>query len=153
MNTFAGNIEAKIDDKGRIFIPATYRKILQEMGSKHIIMRRDDDNDCLIFYPEHIWQAKVNTLKSVLDEWDANDELLLMQYMADAEVLDTDTQGRVLLQKKTLEAIEAKQEILFVGMLDRFALWAPDKFAATKTTRKALADKIREKMKAAQQDK
>ena len=152
MNTFVGNIEGKKDDKGRIFVPAAYRKILSEMGSKHIIMRQDTDNDCIIFFPEHIWQQKVNALKQVLDEWDADDQLLLMEYMADAEVLDTDSQGRILLQKKSLEAIGVKSDVLFVGMLDRFALWSPEKFAAVRTDKKSLADKIREKMKAAQRE-
>ena len=49
MNTFIGHIEARLDGKGRVFIPASYRKILAEMGSSHIIMRRDTDNECIIF--------------------------------------------------------------------------------------------------------
>ena len=52
MNTFIGNIEARLDSKGRTFVPAQYRKILAEMGSVHIIMRRDTDNECIIFYPK-----------------------------------------------------------------------------------------------------
>ena len=47
MNTFIGNIEARLDGKGRVFIPASYRKILAEMGSTHIVMRRDTDNECV----------------------------------------------------------------------------------------------------------
>ncbi|MBQ7192500.1 MAG: hypothetical protein IJS00_06495 [Paludibacteraceae bacterium] len=152
MTTFIGQIAARTDDKGRIFVPSIYRKTLQEMGSKRIVMRRDTDNDCLIFYPEMVWQQKVNTLKAALDEWDADDQLLLMQFMADAELLDTDTQGRILLQKKTLESIGAAQDVLFVGMLDRFALWAPDNFAQKRMEQKSLADKIREKLKSSQQN-
>ena len=60
MNTFIGNIEARLDGKGRVFIPANYRKILAEMGSTHIVMRRDTDNECVIFYPEHVWHKKVS---------------------------------------------------------------------------------------------
>lgn len=147
MTTFIGNIPAKSDEKGRIFVPAVYRKLLQEMHSKHIIMRRDTDNACLIFYPEQVWQRKVEQLRSVLDEWDADDQLLLMQFMAEAEVLDTDSQGRILLQRRYLESIEAKQEVLFVGMLDRFALWAPEVFRQKGVEQRTLADRIREKMK------
>ena len=52
MQTFVGNIEGRLDEKGRIFVPAVYRKILSEADSKRIVMRRDTDNECLMFYPE-----------------------------------------------------------------------------------------------------
>ena len=103
MQTFIGNIEGRLDEKGRIFVPAVYRKILAEAESKRIVMRRD---------------------------WDPEDQLILMQFMADAEYMEPDGQGRILLQRKNLETIGAQQDVLFVGMLNRFALWAPEKFAS-----------------------
>lgn len=147
MNTFIGNIEAKADDKGRIFIPATYRKILNEIGSQRIIMRRDTDNACLIFYPETVWNTKVELLRQALNEWDPEDRMILMQFMAEAEILEMDNQGRILLQRKYLELLGAQQDILFVGMLDRFAMWSPDMFTEKQLPQKDLAERIRAKMK------
>jgi MraZ protein len=147
MNTFIGNIDVRLDSKGRIFVPAQYRKILAEMGSNHIIMRRDTDNECIIFYPEHVWQQKVSQLRNALDEWEPEDQLILMQFMSEAEILDMDSQGRVLLQKKHLEMINAEQDALFVGMLDRFALWNPEVFASKQLPTQDLANRIRNKMK------
>ena len=147
MNTFIGNIEARLDGKGRVFIPASYRKILTEMGSQHIIMRRDTDNECIVLYPEHVWQKKVQELRNALDEWDPEDQLILMQFMSEAEILDMDSQGRVLLQKKNLETINAEVDILFVGMLDRFAIWNPSVFNEKQMPQKDLAERIRAKMK------
>ena len=147
MNTFVGNIEAKLDEKGRIFVPAVYRKTLAEMGTKLMVMRRDTDNECLMFYPESVWNEKVEQLRQTLDEWDPEDQLILMQFMADAEYLEMDGQGRILLQKKNLETIGAQNDVLFVGMLNRFALWAPDTFAAKKLSQTELAARLRAKMK------
>ena len=147
MDTFVGNIEARLDDKGRIFVPAAYRKILAEMNSKFIVMRRDTDNECLMFYPEQVWNEKVETLRAALDEWDPEDQLILMQFMADAEYMELDGQGRILLQKKNLETIGAQQDVLFVGILNRFALWAPDNFAAKRLSQTELAARLRAKMK------
>lgn len=147
MNTFIGNIEARLDAKGRVFVPANYRKILAEMGSTHIVMRRDTDNECIIFYPEQVWHAKVQQLRHALDEWDPEDQMLLMQFMSEAEILDMDSQGRILLQKKNLEIIDAQQDILFVGMLDRFAIWSPSAFIAKQMPQKDMAERIRIRMK------
>lgn len=147
MNTFIGNIEARLDNKGRVFVPAQYRKILADMGSTHIIMRRDTDNACIMFYPEHVWQAKVRQLRDALDEWNPEDQLILMQFMSAAEILELDGQGRVLLQKKNLETIGAEQDILFVGMLDRIAIWNPNTYNEKQMSETILSTHIRERMK------
>lgn len=147
MSTFIGNIEGKLDEKGRIFIPASYRKILAENESKRIVMRRDTDNECIIFYPEAVWNEKVSALRQALDEWDPDDQLILMQFMSDAEFLEMDNQGRILLQKKNIENINAKQNVVFVGMLDRFALWSTTTFAEKCVDQKDLADRIRQRIK------
>ncbi len=147
MSTFIGNIEARLDEKGRIFIPAGYRKILGEMESRRIIMRRDTDNECIIFYPEQVWNEKVGQLRHALNEWDPDDQMILMQFIAEAEILEPDSQGRVLLQKKNVEMIGAQQDVLFVGMLDRFALWSPSVFREKQMPQKDLAERIRQKMK------
>ncbi|MBR1426735.1 MAG: cell division/cell wall cluster transcriptional repressor MraZ [Paludibacteraceae bacterium] len=145
-STFIGQIEARLDEKGRIFIPAAYRKILSEGESMRLVMRRDTDNECLIFYPEQVWNAKVSELRNTLDEWDPEDQLLLMQFMSDAEFLEPDSQGRVLLQRKNLENINAQQDAVFVGMLDRFALWNPSVFESKKSDPRDMAARIRTKM-------
>ena len=146
MQTFVGHIEGRLDEKGRIFIPATYRRILAETNAKRIVMRRDTDNECLMFYPEEVWNEKVETLRAALDEWDPEDQLILMQFMADAEYLEMDGQGRILLQRKNLETIGAQNDVLFVGMLNRFALWTPDTFAAKRLSQTELAARLRAKM-------
>ena len=147
MNTFIGQIECRVDDKGRVFVPATYRKILSEMGAQHLIMRRDTDNECIIFYPDSVWNRKVESLRESLDEWNPEDQMLLMQFMSEAEILDMDAQGRVLLQKKHLEMIGAEQDIVFVGMLDRIAVWNPEVFADKQMPTQDLASLIRQRMK------
>lgn len=146
MQTFVGNIEGRLDEKGRIFVPATYRKILAEADSKRLVMRRDTDNECLMFYPEQVWNEKVEQMRQVLDEWNPEDQLILMQFMADAEYMEMDGQGRILLQKKNLETIGAQQNVLFVGMLNRFALWTPENFAAKRLSQTELAARLRAKM-------
>ena len=85
MTTFIGNIEAKADVKGRIFIPASYRKHLPEGERERLVMRIDPNNACLILYPEGVWNRKVADFKEKLDEWNSDDQMLLMQFVSDAE--------------------------------------------------------------------
>ena len=144
--TFIGNIEARLDEKGRMFIPAIYRKILNERGSRRIVMRRDTENACLVMYPEDVWNRKVEELSEALDEWNPDDQMLLMQFVADAEFLEMDGQGRVLLQKRNLQQIGATGDILIVGMMNRFAVWNKQTFEQRRLDPRDFAKQIRERM-------
>ncbi|MHB9054690.1 MAG: division/cell wall cluster transcriptional repressor MraZ [Paludibacteraceae bacterium] len=147
MSTFIGKYDAKADVKGRIFVPSVYRKILPEGEKDRLVMRKDTDNDCLILYPESVWNKKIEGLKSNLDEWNAEDQLLLMQFVSDAEWLDIDSQGRILVSKKHLDLIGIENnEVMFVGMMDRFSVWGRKRYENAKLSPSDFAVKLKEKM-------
>lgn len=147
MSTFIGKYEAKADVKGRIFIPSAYRKLLPDIDRERVVMRKDAENECLIIYPEHIWNEKLEGFKSKLDEWNPTDQLLLMQFVSDAEWLDIDSQGRVLISKKNLQAIGVENaEVLFVGMIDRFAVWSKVGYEQAKMSQGDFAALLKERM-------
>lgn len=143
MSTFLGHIDAKVDVKGRLFIPVAFRKAVNVSS---FIVRRDIGNECLVFYPEVIWNKKVETLYASLNEWNATDNMLLMQFLSEAEQIEMDTQGRVLLTKKNLQLIGADKDVVFVGLYDRFALWSPEHLEAKKLDSVTFADQIQLKM-------
>jgi len=147
MSTFIGKYEAKADVKGRIFIPSAYRKLLPDGERERVVMRKDAENDCMVLYPEQVWNEKVEDLKSRLDEWNPVEQLLLMQFVSDAEWLDIDSQGRVLISKKNLQLIGVENsEVLFVGMLDRFAVWSKTRYEKAKLPTADFAALLKEKM-------
>jgi len=147
MSTFIGKYEAKADVKGRVFIPSVYRKILPESDREKVVMRCDAENDCLIIYPVHVWNAKLEEFKSKLDEWNPVDQMLLMQFVSEAEWLDIDNQGRVLIQKKHLQKIYVDNaEVLFVGMIDRFAVWSKAKYEQSRLSSADFAALLKDRM-------
>ncbi|MFT3754249.1 MAG: cell division/cell wall cluster transcriptional repressor MraZ [Paludibacter sp.] len=147
MSTFIGKYEAKADVKGRIFIPSAYRKLLPDGDKERVVMRKDAENECLVIYPEHVWNEKLESFKSKLDEWNPTDQLLLMQFVADAEWLDIDSQGRILISKKNLQAIGVENaEVLFVGMIDRFAVWSKVGYEQAKMSQADFATLLKDRM-------
>jgi len=147
MSTFIGKYDAKADVKGRIFIPSAYRKILPEGEKERIVMRKDAENDCLVLFPESVWNEKIQAFKSKLDEWNPIDQLLLMQFVSDAEWLDIDSQGRVLISKKNLQLIGVENaEVLFVGMVDRFAVWSKSRYEQIKMSQVDFAALLKARM-------
>ena len=123
MKTFLGKIDAKLDAKGRVFVPSVFRKVLSEEERERVVVRMEANEKYLLVYPESVWNRQVVELQSKLNEWDPEDQMLLMQFVGDAEVLEFDAQGRVLLPKRLQMRMGLENEIVFVGMVDRIAMW------------------------------
>ena len=87
MIQFLGNIEAKADAKGRVFIPATFRKQLQAASEERLVLRKDVYQDCLVLYPESVWFATQNQLRCRLNKWNAKQQMIFRQFVSDAEVM------------------------------------------------------------------
>jgi len=67
--------------------------------------------------------------------------------VSDAEWLDIDSQGRILLSKKNLHAIGVENsEVLFVGMIDRFAVWSKSKYEQALMSSSDFAALLKERM-------
>lgn len=146
MLSFIGNFEAKFDEKGRVFVPSAYRKMLPDGERSRLAMRRSADEKHIVLYPEGVWQRQLEALRERLDEWNPQDQMLLAQFVADAEWLDFDSQGRVLLGKKHLQAIEASGEVIFVGMIDRIAVWSKEVYEKSKFSSADFSKLLAEKM-------
>ncbi len=145
-STFIGSIEAKLDAKGRVFVPSSYRKLLPEGQRERVVVRKDPDMDCLILYPEGVWNRSVDALQERLDEWNPQERMLMLQFVSDAEWLDLDSQGRVLVSKRLLQQIGVEGEVVFVGMLDRIAIWNRERYEASKLSSQSFAKSLSEKM-------
>lgn len=124
---FIGNIEAKTDSKGRVFLPACFRRILQQGGCDKVMLRKDVYQDCLVIYPEESWNEQLNLLRSRLDKWNAKHQMLFRQFVADVEELSIDSNGRILLPKRYLGMASIRQEVRFIGMDDTIEIWAKEK--------------------------
>ena len=108
---FIGNIEAKVDSKGRAFLPATFRKVLSASGEEGLILRKDVFQPCLVIYPESVWNEQMDTLRSRLNRWNAEHQRIFRQFVSDAEILNLDSNGRFLISKRQLTQTGINQNI------------------------------------------
>lgn len=128
---FLGSIEAKIDAKARVFVPAVFRKILILSGCNELIVRKDIFQNCLILYPVSIWEEEVNKLRSNLNRWDKKQQHVFRQFVSDAERLEMDANGRILIPKRCLQQIGAESDVKFLGVGYTMELWAKGELEST----------------------
>ena len=122
---FLGNIVAKTDAKGRVFLPAVFRKVLQASGEENLVLRRDVFQSCLVLYPESVWNERLDILKQQLRPWKPVHQQMFRQFVSEAEVVTLDGNGRFLISKRLQRAAGISQDIQFIGMDDTIELWSP----------------------------
>lgn len=126
---FIGNIEAKTDSKGRVFLPACFRRILQTAECEKVMLRKDVYQDCLVLYHEKSWNEQLDLLRSRLDKWNVRHQMIFRTFVADVEELSIDSNGRILLPKRYRDMVNIAQEVRFIGMDDTIEIWAKEKLS------------------------
>lgn len=121
---FLGNIEAKTDAKGRAFLPAVFRKVLNASGEESLVLRKDIFEPCLVLYPESVWNERMDALRKRLSRWSRRDQMIYRQYVTDVEMITLDGNGRFLIPKRYLKMANIYQQIRFTGMDDCIEIWA-----------------------------
>lgn len=129
---FLGNIEAKVDAKGRAFLPATFRKVLQASGQEALVMRKDIFQDCLVLYPESVWNEQMDALRARLNRYNAQHQQLFRQFVSEVELVGLDGNGRLLIPKRYLALAAIQQDVRFIGVGDTIEVWATERIEQSK---------------------
>lgn len=127
MDRFLGNIEAKADVKGRLFLPALFRKQLQAAAEERLIMRKDIFQDCLVLYPESVWNEELNELRGRLNKWNATHQQVFRQFVSDVEIITPDSNGRILIPKRYMQMAGITTDVRFIGVDNTIEIWAKTK--------------------------
>lgn len=123
---FLGNIEAKIDAKGRVFLPSALRKVLQRAGEENLVLRKDVFQECLVLYPESVWNEQMDLMRARLSRWNAQHQKVFRQFVSDVELVTLDGNGRFLISKRYLKMANLQQRVKFIGMSDTIEIWNGD---------------------------
>jgi len=124
---FLGNIEAKLDAKGRVFLPAVFRKQLQMAGEEELVLRTDISGKCLKLYPMSAWIELLDAIQAQVSPFDEQEMMVFREFMSKADMFTLDGSGRFLIAKWFLQEAEINQAVRFIGMNDTIEIWAAEK--------------------------
>ncbi|MGA7911735.1 MAG: division/cell wall cluster transcriptional repressor MraZ [Candidatus Dormiibacterota bacterium] len=115
---FTGAHRARVDDKGRVAIPAAFRKQLTE-GS-YVSVSQDN---VLAIYPPDLWAALAEELKSPLPGPDQRALARTLYPLSDS--FEPDGQGRISLQpeQRRLSGIDTPSTVVVIGTGSRVEIW------------------------------
>jgi MraZ protein len=123
---FIGDYTAKTDAKGRVFLPAQFRRVLETEGEDKLVLRNDLFQNCLVLCPESVWNAELDDLKSKLNRYNNKHQMMWRRFVANAELVELDSNGRFLIGKRKLEFAGIKSEVRFLAVDERIEVWDKD---------------------------
>ena len=121
--SFTGEYNYTIDNKGRLNIPAKYRRSLHPGNDKTFIVTRGFDTN-IIAYPAIEW-VKVEEQLSLLSSIKNKDRNFVRSIVRYATYTKYDTQGRIQIPDPLLKYAKIEKDLLIIGMINKIELWNP----------------------------
>lgn len=122
MRNFIGTFECKIDDKGRIKIPALLAKQMEGFGDETFVVKRAVFQSCLEVYPLNRWDLmmeKVNKLNRFVKK---NADFIRI-FTAGVKTAELDKAGRIQISKDLTLFAKLEKEIVLASAGDFFEIW------------------------------
>ena len=149
---FLSSFENKLDKKGRVSVPSTFRSHLNSMGYNGFISYPSFNHNAL----EACSQDRIEKLSSAIDSLNPFEEkrdYFATSVLSESENLQFDTEGRVSISEKLLQHAKITNNVLFVGLGKTFQIWEPKIFDKFKTFAKKKAFQNRSNLKWEQKQK
>jgi len=124
---FLSNYENKIDKKGRVSVPATFRSHLNSLGYNGFISYPSFNHAALESCSQDRIEILSNTIDS-LNPFEEKRDYFATSVLSESENLQFDTEGRVSISEKLLNHANIKNQVLFVGLGKTFQIWEPKNF-------------------------
>lgn len=123
MSGFLGSYLHQMDEKGRVSLPAAFRRDAAE-GPMVLVQVHEE---ALTLYPADSWREVEERLRELLRRQPQARAYVLGITARAVEVMP-DKQGRILVPQRLSASAELDGSALLVGMIDRVEIWNPERF-------------------------
>ena len=129
MSLFLSSYENRLDSKGRISVPASFRASVANEKFAGVVLFRSFTNNCI----EGFSMSRMERMASATDQigvFDSETDDLSAMLFADARPLTFDVTGRIVIPSDLLAHANITDRAIFVGRGNSFQIWNPDAFRA-----------------------
>ena len=129
---FLSTYENKLDKKGRVSVPASFRSYLSNLGYNGVVCYPSFNNQSIEAWPQDRIEKISNTIDS-LNPFEEKRDFFATSILSESINLLFDSEGRISLTPKLLKHAKIKNNMIFVGQGKTFQIWEPiifEKFRA-----------------------
>lgn len=138
MGLFLSTFVNKVDRKGRVSVPATFRATLSAQAFQGVVAYRSFTTACIEGCGMDFME-RLSDSAQTFDAFSAEQEDLSALIFADARQLAWDPEGRILLPEDILVHAGITEAAAFVGKGQTFQIWNPESYRAVEAEIRARA--------------
>ena len=143
---FLSTYENKLDKKGRVSVPASFRSYLSSLGYNGAICYPSFNNQSIEACSQDRIEKLSNTIDS-LNPFEEKRDFFATSILSESISLQFDSEGRVSLSSKLLKHAKIKNNMLFVGQGKTFQIWEPSIFEKFKAQARKKSNLYRASLK------
>lgn len=129
MDRFVSNFTNRLDSKGRVSIPASFRAVLARDGFEGLYVHPTLDSPALDAGGNALL-TEIDAVLSTLAPYSEERDQLSTALFGTSEILKVDPEGRVILTDMVKTHAGIGDAVAFVGLGHKFQIWEPDRFRA-----------------------
>lgn len=129
MDRFVSNITLRLDAKGRVSVPASFRQVLARDGFDGLYCYPALDHPALDAGGNALL-AEIERLIGDFPPYCDEREQFSVALYGTSETLKLDGEGRVILTERLKEHAGIAEAVAFVGLGHKFQIWEPERFRA-----------------------
>ena len=124
---FLSTYKNKIDKKGRVSVPASFRSYLSNLGYNGVICFPSFNNQSIEAWPQNRVERISNSIDA-LNPFEEKKDFFATSILSESINLQFDSEGRISLPLKLLKHAKIRNSMLFVGQGQTFQIWEPAAF-------------------------
>jgi MraZ protein len=127
MDRFVATYTMRLDAKGRVSIPASFRAVLARDGFEGLYCQPSPGHPAL----DAGGNALIHEIEALIDRFppysEERDDLAAALY-GQSEILKVDSEGRMMLTERLKTLAHIDETVAFVGLGHKFQIWEPERF-------------------------
>ena len=143
---FLSTYQNKLDKKGRVSVPASFRSYLSNLGYNGVICYPSFNNQSIEAWPQDRIEKISNAIES-LNPFEEKRDFFATSVLSESINLQFDSEGRISLTSKLLKHAKIKSSMIFVGQGKTFQIWEPTIFEKFKVNARKKANLNRASLK------
>ena len=136
---FLSTYENRLDKKGRVSVPASFRSHLSNLGYNGVVCYPSFNNQAIEAWSQDRIEKISNSIDS-LSPFEEKRDFFATSILSESINLQFDSEGRISLTTKLLKHAKIRNSMLFVGQGKTFQIWEPAIFEKFKVTARKKAN-------------
>lgn len=125
MDSIIGTYECKVDAKGRLLLPAPFKKQLAASLQDGFVLKRSVFQPCLELYPMVEWNLMMQKINK-LNRFVKKNNDFIRRFTAGVKVVEIDNLGRLLVPKDLIGFAHISKDIVLSSAVNIIEIWDKD---------------------------